>query len=130
MEKHPIHPERVRKIPKQFSWVDHRLVQHHHIDRLSHRASALYLFLATVADASGLSYYSDKSLFGRLSMDEAAFRAARRQLVENGLVAYKPPLYQVMPLDVCRQTVFTVPGKPGEPQSIGKILRRIGEGAP
>jgi hypothetical protein len=130
MEKHPIYPERVRTIPKQFSWIDHRLVQHRHIDRLSHRAAALYLFLVTVADARGLSYWSDRSLFGRLGMDEAEFRSARRQLVETGLVAYKQPLYQVMPLDAWRQTVFTVPGKPGEPQSIGKILRRIGEGAP
>jgi hypothetical protein len=105
-------------------------VQHRHIDRLSHRAAALYLFLVTVADASGLSYYSDKSLFGRLSMDEATFKSARRQLVETSLVAYRQPLYQVMPLDACRQMVFTQDDKPAVPQSIGKILRQIGEGAP
>lgn len=130
MEKHPIYPERVRQIPKQFSWIDHRLVQHRHIDRLSHQAAALYLFLVTVADARGLSYWSDRSLLGRLGMDGAAFRAAQRQLVETGLVAYKQPLYQVMPLDAWRQTIFSVPGKPGAPQSIGKILRGIGEGTP
>ncbi len=127
MEKHPIYSERVRQIPKQFSWIDHRLVQHRHIDRLSHQASALYLFLVTVADARGLSYWSDKSLIERLGMDDAQFRSARKQLVESGLVAYKQPLYQVMPLDARRQPVLAVPG---ELQSIGRILRRIGEGAP
>jgi hypothetical protein len=105
-------------------------VQHRHIDRLSHRAAALYLFLVTVADARGLSYWSDRSVLGRLGMDEAQFKSARRQLVETGLVAYKQPLYQVMPLDTWRQTVFSVPGKPGVPQSIGKILRGIGGETP
>jgi hypothetical protein len=44
VEKHLICPERIRKIPKTFSWLDHRLVSDHHIDRLSHPAATLYLF--------------------------------------------------------------------------------------
>ena len=60
MQKHPIYPERIRTPPKQFSWVDHRLVRDHYIDRCSHQSAALYLFLVTVADAQGLSYYSDR----------------------------------------------------------------------
>ena len=44
-------PERVRKIPPQFSWVDHRLVRDRHIARCDAQALALYLFLVTVADA-------------------------------------------------------------------------------
>ena len=59
VQKRLLCPERVRKIPKQFSWIDQRLVREGHIERLSHRATALYLFLVTVADARGLSYYSD-----------------------------------------------------------------------
>ena len=55
-------PDRIRKVPRQFSWIDHRLVRDHHIDRCSHGAAALYLFLVTVADAGGLSYYSDRTL--------------------------------------------------------------------
>jgi hypothetical protein len=70
VQKHPLCPDRSRKIPKQFSWIDHRLVRDRHIDRCSHRAAALYLFLVTVADAQGLSYYSDRCLTQRLSMDE------------------------------------------------------------
>ena len=59
--KFPICPDRIRTIPEQFSWVDHRLVRDHHIERLSHQAASLYLFLVTVADCQGLSYYSDVS---------------------------------------------------------------------
>lgn len=62
MEKHLLDPARLRKIPPQFSWIDQRLVREHHIERLSHAAAALYLFLLTVADASGLSFYSERSI--------------------------------------------------------------------
>jgi hypothetical protein len=132
MEKHPIYPERVRKIPRQFSWVDHRLVREHHIDRLSHPAAALYLFLVTVGDARGLSYYSDGILSDRLGMDGNTFTQAREELTRRGLIAYKRPLYQILPLDRYQQT-FLMPAPrntAGELQSFGTILKRIGEGAP
>jgi hypothetical protein len=54
--KVPILKNRIRKVPKQFSWVDQRLVRDRHIERLSHPAAALYLFWVTVSDAKGLSY--------------------------------------------------------------------------
>ena len=49
--KQPICPDRIRRTPKRFSWLDHRLVSDHYIDRCTHAAAALYLFLVTVADA-------------------------------------------------------------------------------
>jgi hypothetical protein len=58
--------------------VDHRLVRDRHIESCSHPAAALYLFLVTVADNQGLSYYSDPALMTRLSMDAAALDAAAK----------------------------------------------------
>ena len=127
MEKRPIYPDRVRKIPRQFSWVDHHLVQHRHIDRLSHSAAALYLFLVTVADAKGLSYYSNESLTGRFGMRDDTLAEARGELTKSGLVAYRKPLYQILPLSPCRPVVEK---RAGEIQSLDKILDRIGKGAP
>ena len=69
MKKRVLNPERLRKVPPQFSWIDHRLVQENYFLRCDHSAWALYLFLASVADADGLSYYSDASLMRRLKMD-------------------------------------------------------------
>jgi hypothetical protein len=51
MHKRPISLAQLRHVPRQFSWVDQRLVRERYIDRLSHEACALYLFLVTVADA-------------------------------------------------------------------------------
>lgn len=92
--------ERVRRIPAQFSWLDHRLVRDRHIERCDAPACALYLFLVTVADAQGLSYYSEGSLAKRLSLEPARLGRARADLVRLGLIAYESPLYQVLALDV------------------------------
>jgi len=99
MEKHLLNPERLRKIPPQFSWVDQRLVRERYIERLSHAADALYLFLVTVADARGLSFYSERSIGRYLAMAADAVDHARKELVRADLIAYQHPLYQVLSLD-------------------------------
>ena len=93
-----LRPERLRQVPEQFSWVDQALVQRHFIDRLCARAAALYLFLVTVADAQGLSYYSQPTLTTRLHLSSEALVAARAQLIQLELIAYQAPLYQVLAL--------------------------------
>jgi hypothetical protein len=103
MYKRPICFRKLRKVPKQFSWVDQRLVRERYIDQLSHEACTLYLFLVTVADAQGLSFYSERSLCRRLSLDEPGLHRAQRALIHLGLVAYDPPLYQVLALEAPSQ---------------------------
>lgn len=61
--------ERQRQVPAHFSWLDHRLVREHYIEKADACAWALYLFLVTVADANGLSYYGEASLSRRLQLD-------------------------------------------------------------
>ena len=92
-------PERLRAVPSQFSWLDHRLVRERHLDRCSTEALALYLFLVTVADAKGLSYYGDASVCARLGVSGEQLDAARQALIDADLIAYEAPLYQVLSLD-------------------------------
>jgi hypothetical protein len=75
------------------------LVRDRHIERCDPPAAALYLFLVTVADGEGLSYYSDAALVRCLSMSTARLGQARDDLVRSGLIAYQRPLYQVLALD-------------------------------
>ncbi|MBW2602049.1 MAG: hypothetical protein JRD47_09045 [Deltaproteobacteria bacterium] len=126
VQKHLICPQRTRKIPKQFSWLDHRLVRDHYIDRCSHSAAALYLFLVTVADAQGLSYYSDRVTSQRLDMDANTLAQVRQELIRIDLIAYQKPLYQV--LDLYTPTKATN-RYPGQLQSLAQIFKQIGEGA-
>ena len=105
-------PERLRQVPEQFSWVDQALVQRHFLDRLCARAAALYLFLVTVADAQGLSYYSQTALTARLHLTREELAAARQQLIKLELIAYQAPLYQVLALPaLAPRTLVPVPAQ-------------------
>lgn len=55
MHKRPILSGKLWRPPSQFSRVDQRPARERYSDHLSHQACALYLFLATVADAQDLS---------------------------------------------------------------------------
>lgn len=123
MKKRVLNPERLRKVPPQFSWIDHRLAQENHFPRCDHSAWTLYLFLASVADAQGLSYYSDASLMRRLTMDQLGLSASRQQLVRAGLIAYEKPLYQVLSLE-------PVESARSGPISVGELLRQAMGGQP
>jgi hypothetical protein len=98
VESRPVLAEKVRKVPKSFSWVDHRLVRDGHIDGRSHAALALYLFLVTVGDSRGLSYWSQNAVARRLRLNLTALTAARGELAAAGLVAYEEPMWQVLEL--------------------------------
>ena len=122
-----LRPDRLRQPPAQFSWVDHRLVREGHLRGCHADGQALYLFLVTVADAEGLSYYGDESAAGQLSMEIPRLREARRNLVEAGLIAYERPFYQVLSLDpVQRPEPPVTPRHPGGPRSFAEILADMG----
>ena len=127
MHKHPISLTQLRTIPRQFSWVDQRLVRERYIDQLSHEACTLYLFLVTVADAQGLSYYADPSLCRRLSLTGTELHQARQALITRGLLAYQRPLYQVLALDTVPTgaTTNAVPvAEEDEPVDIKAVFAR------
>ena len=124
--KSPILPQRVRNVPNSFSWIDHRLVSDRHIDRCSHTAAALYLFLVCVGDEKGLSYYGDPSIMDRLSMDQQTLDMARSELIKNSLIAWQKPIYQVL----CLEPVVDQRKRgEGSAMSLGEILKHAMEGA-
>jgi hypothetical protein len=126
--KQLLRPERLRQVPEQFSWVDQALVQQHFIDRCDARSVALYLFLITVSDAQGLSYYGASTLTRRLRLSDEQFAAARQQLIELELIAYRSPLYQVLALPgtvaAPRPARRTPAAAGGEPVSLATLLQQ------
>jgi hypothetical protein len=120
-------PERLRHVPRQFSWIDQRLVRERHIRGRSPEALALYLLLCTVADAQGLSYYSQASAGDLLGLCSSALCAARDELVAAGLIAWQRPFYQVLSLEP-RAAVVAPPAaqrRGGGVQRAGDILRAL-----
>lgn len=122
-------PERLRHVPRQFSWIDQRLVRNRHIQGPTPRALALYLLLCTVADAQGLSYYSDASAGALLACSGSELRTARAELVAAGLIAYQSPFYQVLSLEPKTAAAVATAAQPriGDVRSIGEIFRAMME---
>jgi len=124
IKKRVLCPERLRKVPAQFSWLDQRLVRQGYLGRCDHAAWTLYLVLVTVADAQGLSYYSDLSLQRMLRLEPAGLQAARAQLAQAGLVVYQQPLYQVLSLEAAAPLTPPAP-RSGQTRSLKEILAQV-----
>jgi hypothetical protein len=126
MQKKILRPDRLRQVPAQFSWIDQRLVRENLLRHGGPTAWALYLALVIVADAQGLSYYSDATLSRLLQLDLLQLAQARGQLMAADLVAYQKPLYQVLALPPATPAAPTP--RLGVCLSVGEILRRVAGG--
>ena len=51
-----------------------------------------------MADAQGLSWWSERSLAARLGVEVDRVRQSRAELEAADLVAFEPPVWQVLPL--------------------------------
>jgi hypothetical protein len=91
-----VDPTRVRALPAHFAWIDHRLRER--LRDLSLEEIALLLFLHLAADRAGCSFWADATIAKKLGLREGDIIQARFRLVAKGLVAYRYPLYQLLPL--------------------------------
>ena len=66
---------------------------------LSLEEIALLLFLHLAADKAGCSFWADATVATKLGLREGDVSQARTRLVAKGLVAYRSPLSQLLPLE-------------------------------
>ena len=130
LKKDPIDPTRIRTVPcGGFSWIDRRFVREGFIDRLSGEAVLLYFFLAAASDAKGLSFYADPTTKKLLKLDPEQINHGRAELLKAGLILYRYPLYQVLPLPEGAQSTFQPRVLPeprgGEPTLLSELLKRL-----
>ena len=110
IQKRVLIADRVRRPPADgFSWVDRRFLREF-AARLSGDAVLLYFFLAAVSDKQGLSFYADSTIAVRLRTSEGIMARARQELIDLDLIAYQPPLTQVLSLPVARVQRRQAPG--------------------
>ncbi|MEE9420591.1 MAG: hypothetical protein V3W43_14005 [Desulfatiglandaceae bacterium] len=97
--KKPIDRKRARRIEGSFSWIDHRFITSGFIRELSTVEILLYFFLISVSDRNGISFYHDDRICSLLKIDLFCLvgRAREGQIVRS-LLAYEPPIYQILSL--------------------------------
>jgi hypothetical protein len=98
LRKKILKPERVRSIKGGFSFIPHRFVTDGFLQSLSAAALLLYLFLVTVSDRYGLSFYSDDSICSLLQMPSGNYQQARTALIEKDLIDFDGTFFQVLEL--------------------------------
>ena len=96
----PVDPARVRTLPRHFAWVDHQVREC--LRELTLEEIALLFFLHLAADKTGCSFWADRTIARRLRLREGEIVQARLGLVAKGLIAYRYPLYQLLPLEPAR----------------------------
>ena len=84
-------PQRIRKVPGSFAWIDHRIRSEGILKRMQPADVGLYLFLALAADRNGLSCWRLDRIEREVScFDRHGLWAARDRLIELGMIAYRP----------------------------------------
>ncbi len=115
--------ERLRILPEEgFSWIDRRFFRNGYAERLNAPQVLLYLFLCSIADREGLSFYGDRRICDMLGIEAIVLDQARRALIHADLLAYCAPLYQVLSLPSHPREVDQVPA-PGSTSWTGTPTR-------
>lgn len=133
IEKNPIDPQRVRRVPEEgFSWIDRRFVREGFLEELPRETILLYFFLVAVSDAKGLSFYADSTISRLLKLDAEELSQARARLSDADLALYRHPLYQVLSLPSAPRrsspprSRTSSPSRGGEPMSIREFFATLG----
>lgn len=96
-QREPVDPTRIRELSKPFGWIDVRLRER--LKELSLEEVALLFFLHIVADRNGCSFWADSTIAKKLNLKEGDVIQARYALVHHGLIAYRYPLFQILPIE-------------------------------
>lgn len=121
-------PQRLRRVPRSFAWIDHRLRSQGFLERLRPEDLGLYLFLTLAADRNGLSCWRLDRIEKTLPcFDRHALWDARTRLAKLDLIAYRP--WRECEPDGCYQVLSVErPGDPISPelrQIMAKVFERM-----
>lgn len=84
-----LNTDRIRKVPKSYSWIDHDVINTGIIDVLKKEEILLYYFLVNVGDKQGISFYRRETICDKLKIGLDQYEKAKEALIEYDLIAYK-----------------------------------------
>lgn len=98
MRPEPLEPRRIRSPRGAYGWVDLRIVTEGHLQRLDPQAALIYLFLCTVGDRHGISFWGRTKMARVLNLPPEAVDSALPKLATADLVVIKDRVVQVLPI--------------------------------
>lgn len=126
MKKRILNRSRIRTVHDSFAFIPHRFLTDGFMKRLFPGELLLYLFLVLVSDAYGLSYYGDPAICRLLRLDTSGLRQLRQILIDEDLIAYEAPLYQVLALPLKPLPDENhIDALPCSPTSFSQLIRRF-----
>lgn len=103
MRVEPLEPRRIRHPRGAYGWVDLRIVTEGHLARLGWQAALVYLFLCTVSNREGISFWSRIRMAELLTLTPAEIQDAFAMLITADLIAATERVVQVLPLQDSRR---------------------------
>lgn len=107
MRVQPLEPRRVRYPRGAYGWVDLKVVTSGILERVGSEAAFTYLFLCTVGNLQGVSFWSTLRMARTLGLALGAVEAAIQKLQGASLITTNGRVIQVLPLET------EVQGPPG-----------------
>lgn len=98
MRAEPLEPRRIRQPRGAYGWVDLRFVTEGHLQALDPGAALTYLFLCTVGNREGISFWSRPRMARLLNLPEETIEIAMRTLSAADLIVASDRVIQVLPL--------------------------------
>lgn len=98
MRAEPLEPRRIRYPKGAYGWVDLRIVTEGHLEALDPSSALVYLFLCTVGNREGISFWSRSRIARMLSLSLETVHAALVALTGAGLIAATERIVQVLPV--------------------------------
>lgn len=104
MRVEPLEPRRVRYPKGAYGWTDLRIVTEGHLRGLGPEAALVYLFLCTVGNRAGISFWSRARIAQMLNLTPVQIDTALARLIAADLIAANDRVVQVLPVpDACRR---------------------------
>lgn len=98
MKLQPLEPRRVRRPRGAYGWVELRAITQGHMEKVGSAAALTYLFLCSVGDTAGLSFWSRERMSRVLGLAAEVIEESLDKLVAADLIARQGQVIQVLPI--------------------------------
>lgn len=115
MRVEPLEPRRIRYPKGAYGWVDLRIVTEGYLQALDPSSALTYLFLCTVGNREGISFWSRSRMARTLNLSPEAVDASLRALAGAGLIAVTERVVQVLPVPARGASQPAAPPPPTPP---------------